>query len=256
MAATVATGKTDSRFTRLLVNGNNLSGDSRTMSGVGFTSALVDVTAWVDITENLKGVKTVMFGAYNAFYSNTIAAPSINAGTHTVLSPELNDFNGTLVIGVGGNPAIGASAFSSSLTQFDYLADATISSAVAINVNFGAGQNAVAGWGQMLSVGASESATIDLTSLDNGGANANGYMWFYHVSQSDGAMGANDWDLTIEDSANDSSFAATGATVSSIGATITSGLLTDTNSVDRYTRVSLTKTAGTDLILWVAQIPL
>jgi hypothetical protein len=256
MAVTVTTGKTHVRYARLLIQGNNLSGDSRSLGTVGLGGNPADVTGWVDIMENIPGMATVNFGDYSALFNNKVSAPGVNAGTHTALNAIGTDLFGTVAFGISEPPTIGAPSFSASLTQFTYLPNMTPSDAVAISATFNAGENAVAGWGQMLAIGVSESATIDLPSLDNGAAAPKGYMWIYHVAQSAGAMGTNDWDLTMEDSPADSVFSATLGVATNIGSAVTSAVITDPGSVDRYTRASLVKNAGTDLILWLAQIPL
>lgn len=255
MAVTVTTGKTHVRYARLLVQGHNLSGDSRSLGAVGFTDNLADVTGWTDIKENIKGIKSVNFGQYEALFNNKASAPSINAGTHTVLSSDPSNFYGSVVFGIGEHPTIGSPSFSATLEQFSYMVNVSTADAVTIQSTFFPGETAVAGWGTALAVGESQSATIDLPSFDNGAALANGAMFIYHVSQSVGAMGANDWDLTIEDSPADAVWGTVGS-VAGIGSTITAGIITTVSSVDRYTRVSLTKNAGTDLILWVMQIAL
>lgn len=254
MAVTVTTGKTTTRYSRFLVEGNNLSGDSRSLASVGLAATQLDVTGWVDIMENLSGVKTLNMGAYTALFNNNASAAGVNAGTHTVLSGDPSVV-ATYVIGINEAPTIGAPAFSGTMKQFSYTFSPTVGAAVELSSDLQADQSAVAGWGPMLAVGTSTSISVDLGSVDNGAANANGYVWFVHVQQSDGAMGTNDWDLVIEHAPDDSTW-ATAVSQAAIGASVTSYTLTLASSVDRYTRVTLTKNAGTDLRVWVHQIAL
>lgn len=254
MAVVITTGKTSTRYSRFIVSGNNLSGDSRSVGSVGFTSAPLDVTGWVDTIENISGIKTALITPYTALFNNAVSAAGVNAGSHTILSPSGANVV-TFVQGINEPPTIGAPAFSLTTQIFSYLANPTVGAALEVATDFQADVNAVAGWGSMLEIGTSQSATITLGSVDNGAANASGYVWFVHVAQSDGAMGTNDWDLLIEHSPDDGVW-ATAASTTGIGASVEVQTLTLTTSVDRYTRINLTKNAGTDLKIWVHQIAL
>ena len=85
-------------------------------------------------------------------------------------------------------------------------------------------------------------SSTDETSVDNGASTANGYVAQLHVVSNtlDGNL-----IVTIEDSANDSTFATldTFSTVS--GGTTTQEQVTGTGTVDRYVRINLDTTAAT-----------
>ena len=252
MAVTPTTGKTHQKYARLLVAGANLSGDSRTLGTVGITYEQDDVTGWEDIMNFLPGQATLNFGPYQGLFNNRVAATGpIEPGTHTVLASSGANI-ATLVYGIREAPTIGAPAFSASLQQMSYTssiaAGATLISADFSNAT---GNSFTAyGWGQILANGTSTSSTTSFGSLDNGASSANGAYGILHVAQSAGAMGSNNWEIKIEDSANDSSWADL-ITFTADGSSATAEWGSASGTVDRYTRVTITKSAGTDLVAWV-----
>lgn len=252
MAVTVTTGKTNTKYARLLVGGANLSGDSRTLGSVGMVYAEDDVTGWEDITNFLPGQATLNFGPYQALMSNKAAATGpVQPGTHTILASSGASI-ATAVIGIREAPTIGAPAFSAHLQQLSYTTSLA-AGAVLIDANF---TNTVGnsfssyGWGQILANGTSVSSTTTNGSLDNGASSANGAYGVLHITTSAGAMGSNNWQIKIQDSANDSTWADL-ITFSANGSTATAEWGSVSGTVDRYTRVVMTKSAGTDLVAWV-----
>lgn len=258
MAVTISTGKTHIRYGRLLVGGANLSGDSRSLGNVGMAYDEADVTGWQDIMNFIPGQAAVNFGPYQALFNNNPAATGpIEPGTHT----ELNGIGApvtTLALGIQEAPTIGAPAFSALLQQYSYLVTAAAADAVVINADFSGAANigqSDYGWGQILANGSSVSITTTNGSVDNGASSANGAYAILHITQSAGAMGTNNWEIKVQDSADDSAWAdltVFGSDGSSVGA----AWATVPGTVDRYTRVVMTKTAGTDLIAWVNLIRL
>jgi hypothetical protein len=63
-------------------------------------------------------------------------------------------------------------------------------------------------------------------------------------------MAANDWEITIEDSADDTTF-ATIATLAADGSVATSERALIAGTIRRYVRAVATKTDGTDIIFWI-----
>lgn len=258
MAVTISTGKTHTRWARLLMAGANLSGDSRTLANVGISYDQTDVTGWENITNFLPGRGTLNFGQYQALFNNRAAATGpVEPGTHT----QLNGIGApiaTCAIGIQEAPTIGAPAFSAQLQQYSYLAQVAAADALIINADFSnkAGNNlSDYGWGQILASGTSVSSTTNNGSVDNGTSTANGAYAALHITQSVGAMGSNNWEVKIQDSANDSSWADL-ITFSADGSSATAEWGSVSGTVDRYCRVVMTKTAGTDLIAWVNLIRL
>jgi hypothetical protein len=254
MAVTVTTGKTHSRHTRVLIGGANISGDTRSVGNLGISYETVDVTGWDDagLKEYLMGQGDSMFGPLQAMLNNRAAAIGpVKPGSHVVLSP-VGEPIASAFIGIGGAPSIGCPAFSMETTQTSYTATAANSDAVIVDADFTTRANAgrISGWGQALAVGASYDDTEELGSLDGGAATTGGFVAVLHIEQSAGAMAANDWEVTIEDSANDTDFATIG-TFTLDGTTASAERITATGTVRRYVRAVLTKIDGTDLIAWV-----
>ena len=258
MAVTVTRGKTHIKYARMLVGGANLSGDSRTLGNVGMSYEEVDVTGWQDLMEYLPGQAELGFGPYQAIFNNRVAATGpIEPGVHTAIS-GIGSSIATVALGIQEAPTIGAPAFSANLQQMSYTADVAANGAPTVNADF---SNAVGnnysdyGWGQILANGTSVSSTTTNGSLDNGTSSTNGAYAVLHITQSAGAMGSNDWEVKIQDSANDSAWADL-ITFTADGSVATAEWQSVAGTVDRYTRVVMTKTAGTDLIAWVNLIRL
>lgn len=252
MAVTVTRGKAHTRHMRMLVAGYNLSGDARTIGAAGVTFTEADATGWQDLTVNVPGRAALNLGPFQAMLNNTAAATGpTDPGAHIINSPTARIV--TLAIGIQEAPTIGAPAFSAKTQQLSYVATAPTDDIVTYSADFTqqAAQNLIAAnWGQLLYNGNSVSSTTTAGSVDNGASTAAGAYAFLHITQSAGAMGSNDWTITIEDSANDSTW-ATIATFTADGSTATAEMQTIAGTVDQYTRAVLTKTAGTDLVAWI-----
>jgi hypothetical protein len=255
MAVTVTRAKaTHSRYTRVLFGGSNLSGDARSLSSIGTSYDRVDATGWTDagLKEYLMGMGDNMFGPFQAMLNAAVAdVGPVRPGVHTALS-ALGDPLATAVIGMGENPTIGAPAFSTETSQTSYTATAANADVVLVNGDFTtkAGAGTIGGWGQVLAVGTSYSSSQNLGSLDGAAATSNGFIAFLHIEQSVGAMAANEWEVKIQDSANDSTFADIGAFTLD-GSAAGAERISATGTVRRYVRAVLTKTDGTDLKAWV-----
>lgn len=258
MAVTVTRGKTHTKYARMLANGANLSGDSRSLGSVGMAFDEIDVTGWEDLMNYLPGQATLNFGPYQAVFSNKAAATGpVQPGVHTSLS-GIGTPIATAVLGIREAPTIGAPAFSANLQQMSYTVSAAAGGTVIVNADFsnkvGNGYDAY-GWGQILANGTSVSSTTTNGSLDNGASSANGAYGVLHITTSAGAMGSNNWAVKIQDSANDSTWADL-ITFTANGSTATAEWGSVSGTVDRYTRVVMTKTGGTDLVAWVNLIRL
>lgn len=264
MAVTVTTGKTHTRFSRLILGGTNLSGDARSLGGVGVTFDNDEAQGWdAGIKQFLVGQATIQCGPFQAVFSNTAAANGVEAGSHVAIPAVIGtaDTIVTVALGIREAPTIGAPAFSHQCQPKDYVAGpvangTTVVSADFSSANTGQYKGAVR-WGQLLAVGASVSSSSDLGSLDNGASSANGAIAVLHVTRSVGAMGSNSWTIKIQHSSNDSSFSDL-LTFSANGTAVTSEWdeTSATGTVNRYTRVRFTKSAGTDIVAWVNLIRL
>jgi hypothetical protein len=137
--------------------------------------------------------------------------------------------------------------------QTSYTAATTTSDAVVINADFTTRGNAgtAADWGLALAIGtAGIDDTESLASIDNGAATTAGAVAFLHITTSVGSMAANDWEITIDDSANGTDWTTIDAFLAD-GSTATAEVLAIPGTFRRYVRATATKTAGTDLVFWI-----
>lgn len=237
----MATGKTNSRYMRMLLGAYDVSGDARALDGVGETFREDDATGWSDSVINYTlGPARVFIDGFQAVFNNTAST-----GSHTVLSPALESY-GSLFIGIRAAPAVGDPTFSMPLHKAAY----TISGEgpVFVNINTDVGQTgslSVGGlpmrpWGKALAIGASLSTNTNGTSVDNGASSANGALAYLHITASSGGA----WALTVQDSTDNSTFADL-ITFSANGSTVTAEQGSATGTVDRYVRFRAVRTSGT-----------
>lgn len=248
MAVTPDTGKTHTRYLRLLANGYDLSGDMRAVSAFGVQYDQADATGWNDGSNQwLSGRGTVLLDGFNALFNNATAATGPTAaGAHTVVSAGGSFYN-SLFIGIRAAPAIGNPTFSATFEQGGYAVTGDSGAAAMLSASFfgSAVLASSAGvWGVCLAPGTALTGTTTNGSVDNGASSANGYVAFLHIPQTTGAIGSNNWSFVIEHSANDSSF-STLATFTADGSAITAERLEATGTVNRYVRLVATRTAGT-----------
>ena len=255
MAATPATGKTHSRHCRLILGGYNLSGDARSLGGVGINYDPADVQGWQAMKEYINGFAAMSFGPFSAVFDNTAGATGpVDAGVH-VLSSVASTL-GIFAIGIGQAPEIGSVAFGNGIEQLSYVVSGG-DGAVMVNIA-SAGRYAVSSeyaWGNLLGAGTSISATTNHESFDSGASSTDGAIAILGVSQSVGAMGTNNWAFKIQDSPDDGAWAdVTGLAFTADGSTVEAERLDVSVSIDRYVRLVATKTAGTDVVPWLVFI--
>lgn len=258
MAATPNTGKTSARYLRLLAGGYNLSGDMRAVSGFGVTYDQADATGWSDETNQyLAGAGNVMIDGFSAMFNNTPAAIGpVDAGSHVVLA-GLGSQYASIFMGVRAAPGVGDPTFSAAFEQGGYTMSPAISDVVTVEAAFfGSGVLPLSPnvWGNALGVGAEWSVTTNGVSHDNGALSSNGYIAFLHVLQTAAAQASNNWSFKIEHGTNDSTWATLG-TFTVNGSAITADRITGSGTVNRYTRLVGTRTAGTARV-WATLIRL
>lgn len=259
MAVSPATGKTAARHCRLLLDEAELSGDARQLAAAGVRVGAIDQSGWsADIKTYLAGQAEILFGDLTAVFSNLAAAnPQIQPGSHVKLAP-IESFLATLPIGIRAAPAIGNPAMSSTFQQFAYTADVTPNDVVLVKAQFapdGTASLNTAVWGALLAAGSLMTITTTNGSVDNGAASTGGAVAFLHLTQPDAAIGTNNWSLVIEHSADDSSW-STLITFTANGSTLTAERQAVSGTVNRYTRLKATRTAGNGIIPWVNLIRL
>jgi hypothetical protein len=247
MAANPNTGKTTSRYLRLLAGGYNLSCDMRAVSGFGVAYDQAEVTAWCDEAKQyLSGSGGVMIDGFQALFSNAPVGVGLDAGSHIALA-DLGSQYVSIFLGVRAAPAVGDDTFSAAFEQGGYTTSPSISDAVAVDASFyGSAVLPLSTyvWGKALATGATWSSTTNGVSVDNGAGTSNGYIAFLHVTQTAGAQASNNWSFKIEHSTNDSTWATLG-TFSVNGSAIAADRLSGSGTVNQYTRLVGTLTAGT-----------
>ncbi|MCP5016374.1 MAG: hypothetical protein GY938_14080 [Ketobacter sp.] len=230
---------------------SNISGFYRTVGSIGVSYSSIDIAGWGDdLMETMAGQGTLNFGQYQAMFSKQDAAAGVALGIHDLMSAG-GVYIASCVLGIGEAPTIGAPAFSCDMNENSYSVILGGDSAVAIQGDVTSTDTMeVYHWGQMLGVGTSVSATTSNGSLDNGASSSGGSIAVLHVTQSDGAMGSNDWEIKIEDSTDDAAWSDL-TTFTADGSQTIAEVGTSSGTVNRYTRATVTKTAGTDLIFWI-----
>lgn len=248
MAVTPNTGKTHTRYLRLLANGYDLSGDMRAVSSFGIQYDQADATGWSDGTSQwLAGRGSAMLDGFNAVFNNTATATGpVAAGSHTVVSAG-GSFYTTMFIGIRAAPAIGNPTYSAVFEQGGYTVNGGGNDPVMLSASFFGSAvlaSSIGVWGVCLAPGTALGSTTTNDSVDNGASSTGGYVAFLHIPQTTGAIGSNTWAFVIEHSTDDSSF-ATLATFTADGSAITAERLEATGTVNRYVRLVATRTAGT-----------
>jgi hypothetical protein len=240
----MATGKTHARWMRLILDGTNLSGDSRQIGSFGMEYATAEAQGWADgVVHYTLGHPSHIFSGYQAVFNNTAST-----GSHTELSAVEKYFL-TLFVGIRAAPAVGDPTFSSDMEQMNYKIDGTDS--VLINVDMIKGVSNItnaAAFGRALAIGTSLSATTNGDSIDNGASSANGATGFLHVT----ATSSGNWTLKVQDSPDDGAWSDL-FTFDIDGSAVTADTKSASGTVDRYLRFQATRTAGTTSF-WCAVI--
>lgn len=254
MAVTVTTGKTHVKHVRVLAGGVNISGDMRTISPIGITyEPVVSNGFGSDIISHTHGLATLNGGQVETLYNGAAAANGVDLGSHGALSSQ-DDIIMTTVLGIGEAPTIGAPAFSAKVSQFEYAIAAQSNDMVVSSASFAARQahngTPQAVWGQMLAVGQSASATTEFDSLD-GGAASTGCIAVLHITQSEGSMAANNWQVRLQDSPDDSTWNTLLDFTDDQASATAAVWVSSTVPVDRYVRAIVTKSSGTDIVAWI-----
>lgn len=234
----MATGKTSAPYSRVYVDGYDLSPDSFAYSIAttfteddfsGLSSNIKETGADIsDISANLKlWFDDALSGAYTRLR---------NGGG---LSHML-----TIAQGIGSLPAAGDPAHSGQMMQLDTQTDIAIGKAVGMSVKFGSATVGTPGlatpFGVLLHPNAHETATANGVVIDNLAQSLNGAQGFLHVTVAGGV-----WVITIQhDTVVGMGTATTLMTFSSNGSTITSEVQSATGTVKRYVRAVATRTSG------------
>lgn len=187
----MATGRTVARWTRVYVDGYDMSGMARSIGPLESVYEEIDMTTLGDSVKNyLPGHPSLNIGVFNAVFDNTA-----DVGTHTVLQTTGN--RTVLVVkGIRAEPAIGDPCFGGEFLQSAYAA--LSEDGVFVNIPF-AGWAADANhkqypvaWGQLLHT----NTLADDVNADDAGvqsptaaATTHGGFMIYHVTAATGGAG-------------------------------------------------------------------
>lgn len=242
--AVTASGKDKlQRHMRLLVGGYDLSGDARALGSASYDPTEVDMTGWSNtVMQYLTNIPEVVLDGFEALMNDDTGR------AYDVLKTSggaANLHEVSLLFGGGGEPAIGDPAFVMGAVQLGDMVASSDGVAV-VTANFRVDASSVTSFayphGVVLHGNTAETATFSSTSVDltNGVYSlANGAQAIIHVTS---AESTGTWTFTIEDSANDSTWASL-VSFTVDGTSITSERVTVAGAVDRYVR--LTGTNGT-----------
>lgn len=248
MAVTPQTGKTSSRYARLLCNGYNLSGDMRSIGEMGVRFEQADATGWSDdVKQSLADVGEVLMTGVTALMNNTPTATGPTpAGAHQALTGATSFIN-SFFLGIRAAPAVGDPSFAAVFEKGSLSVSGDVGQTVLLSADFRGTAilpQSINVWGVALATGAALAATGSGGSVDNGASSSGGYIAVLHLTQTAAAMASNNWVFKIEHSANDSTW-ATLATFAAGGGAITAERLEGSGTVNRYVRFTYTRTAGT-----------
>ncbi len=229
------------RWTRIFVGGYDLSGDAMSFSKLENSFGDYDMLGWSESVHNSlsDGFRVVGIEDFQAFLNDAAAR------AWTILRQSAPTTRQVSVLfGAGAEPVIGSKAYLlggiqiSDESSFDsgrgvlkakFLNDASQYSANADNP-----------LGYVLHPQTSISATTTGTSVDNGAASTLGAHANLHVLVSSGGT----WSLKIQHSTDDSNWSDL-ITFTATGNSVTSERKTVSGTINRYSRVLLTRTSGT-----------
>lgn len=186
----MATGRTVLKWSKVYVDGYDLTGYSKTFGPLTWSFEEADATTLGDAVKNaMPNIATINVGTINSVLDNTANVASharLNSqGTRTILLP----------IGIRADPAQGDPAFMGVFMQKEHMTEAASGSAVAISAPFTgwAGEAATLlyskPWGYLLHAKGAETAVNTAIGIDdNGASSARGGYMVYQLFSSNGTV--------------------------------------------------------------------
>jgi hypothetical protein len=240
-------GRTITDFERVYINGYPLSAyfSSTGERGVSFELHKGQPCLLDAIAGAILGKPSVTLGPFVGVFDNTASL-----GSHAVLSGATGTRkNVTVEIGDQAAPVMGCDTFNLQAVQ-EFYNVTTGGELVGVNVgffgpDFTASLNYSKFWGKLLHpYGAETAANTANTNVDNNAATTAGGYMMYHVYPA--TLGGGSIDISVDDSANGTTWAALSGATISIGGTPTSGViqLATTATVRRYLRWQATFNGG------------
>lgn len=227
------------------VNGHNIA-DAIT----GFTfqadSEELDATTVASsgaFREYVQGFKTGSLQANGIFDSDTANADEI----HDILSAAYDSGTEQNVTTSLGTIAVGEPAILMNGCQMTYEMPFDTGALIFSNATWRA--NSGIKFGRWLANDQLDAGTTNGTSVDNGASSSNGATLTVHLFNDD----ATDCDFKLQHSTDDNTWAdVSGAVVNNLSATHTSGSITVTGTINRYTRLVSTITGGDTILVSAA----
>jgi len=244
----MATGRTLEKWTRMYVDGYDLSGFGRSVGPLEVTFDEHDLTAWMDQVKGyLRGNAQVNPGTFNGVFDNTAVT-----GIHAALGAAGAKRTVTVAKGIRAAPSQGDPCFCGQFVHKGY--QVTTEGGVFVTAPFsGWAANAetllYAGpWGQVLHPMAAATAANTAAGIDNyaEASTAKGGYLIYHITASNAAGTCT---ISVDDSADNAVWLPlAGATSAAIGfaALPASGVIALSNAatVRRYLRWQLALAGG------------
>lgn len=238
----------NSKFTRIYANGYDLSGETRGIGEVGFSTDAPGVSAYSDdVINTVLGKPAIKCGPLNAFLS-----PSSGSGLYEISESGIGTFNVMVAFGSSAVPAVGNPVFAWTMEQGEFSVSGD--GVVGANISFpDASYSSPAGYDLPFGLlahakGAETAANTAVATIDEGASTTKGGIFVYQLFSSDGTVTLS---LDEADTNTNPNFAAlTGATSGSITAAVApkSGMvvLSTTATVKRFIRWQMAKgTAST-----------
>lgn len=234
----MATGKTAGKYTSILIDGYDVSGDSASVN-LKVDGKRMDATALASGTmENLYGIPQISAtgnmwfsnaansGSYTLLKAQQARVVAVSFGIRAVVAPGDPCMAGQWMCQLNSYP-IAMTEASKAVLDIDGT-DPTIADAIAVP------------FGVVLHENKQETATANGTTIDNLASSANGARGVLMVTAAGGT-----WAITIQhDTASNMATATTLMTFSSNGTAITGEVKTVSGTVNRYVRAVMTRTSG------------
>jgi hypothetical protein len=189
--------RTNSKYTRIYVNGYEISCQASNIGTVGYSQDAPMVAAYCDeVLNTVLGHSTIQCGPINAFLS-----PSDTTGIHEVFDAGNDIANIMIAFGTLAIPAAGDPVFAWTMQQGEYTAQGD--GVVGVNIGFpNAAYSTVKGYyspfGKLVHAKGAETAVNSaLATIDNGAASTAGGIFAYQLFSSDGPV-----TLSIDDAAD------------------------------------------------------
>ena len=227
-----------SKSARLYLDGYDLSGDTTALEGLPGERKMQEVSTLADLgTKHLAGLDDVKVTAEMIFDSDTAGEDVIIAAMRTGTANKVLTFwpRGAVAgyFGYGGNVILRAAPVPSKINDV-----------VRVRPEFLL-QNAAQKLTSIRDL-AAVTATTSSASIDGAASSAAGGSWYFHITVISASGGNAQWNVKLEDSANDSSFATVGTeTYNVTAASGVQGARYDfTGTLRRYVRVTVTLDAS------------